>query len=592
MKKLYKVFILLGLFIAFSVSAETYGDQQLLPVTSWVYDALYTLNAEQKRVTNADIGPCSVQELKLYFSLINYEELSDAGKDLYDRVQNFFDEKKFSVNLNPVHIGFNVQLYPEVLYKSNSDIDWTFGSHETYTGEKEIYKDETKTGSEPISETYNDASAWGGNKLAKPLFSFPVYIDFGNIAFIETDPFITNSFVYMVRQNNFTNIPLAFQAMDFMQPTTAYFSIGHLFKNNIGIDFQVGKEGMQIGRALTGSVIYNNTFQSDAYFKFDFYSPRFKYNLDVVEVSTKKFIYLHNIEGVIFPWLRVGLMEGNLINESFELRFLNPLMIMHSYHFWTEYRTADEYDVYREAHASAYFAATFDVVPIKNLRIYGIYSQIELQIPPELETEYGRHLPNSFAFQLGAEYNLPVENNGLYFANIEGFYSTPYMYYKTGADWSWYKKRFDNYDTRHDPICSWVGSTFGPDSAGFELKAGYKSGSKWSADIAYNFLAKGENSFNLFYQTVEADGKTYWIYYPSTYINGSYAKETSLARSLALLGTVEFKNSIELNGFYRLNDHFSFDGQLVYTFVFNNNHVKNNFEQGLQLAFGMEYKLF
>ncbi len=593
----FRELVLVGVFsffcggIGFSAS---YSPQQLIPVDSWIYDALYTLNAETKSASIADIGPCSVQELQLYFSLIDYDSLSEAGKKLYYDVQDFFAQKNFTLDFGPFSLGFNVNVHPELLYKSNKDIDWTFGSQHDLTWDKIYYnEDGTINHTETISASYGDVSAWGGHKLTTPLLSLPFYLKFGDIAFIETVPFVTSNFLYMSKPDNFTNIPLAFEAMDFMQPTTAYFSIGYLFKNNLGIDFQIGKEGLQIGRSLLGSVLYNNTFQTDAYFKFDFYSPKFKYDLNVAEIDHTKYLYLHNIEFVPFKWLKIGLTEGTLINDSFELRYLNPLMIMHSYHSWTEYRTEAESSAYNECHVSAYFGFTFDLVPIKNLRIYGIYSQVEMQLPSELESEYGKRLPNSLAFQLGAEYKFPSPHFGGWWSiQLEGIYSSPFMYYKTGADWSLYRARYDNYLCWTNPLCSWIGSPFGPDCAGFEIKGGYKQGQKWSADLSYQFMAHGENSFNLFSQVVDCNGKTYWVYYPSTFINGAYVKDSEVARNMGLSGTVEYKNQLTLDGNFVLNRNWSFDGQIGYAFVFNNNNVLNNFQQGIQLAFSVNYKVF
>lgn len=590
--------IILVLFLATDLFCESYSAQQLIPVNHWIYDALYTLNAESKSVSLADIGPCSVQELQLYFSKIDCEKLSQAGQDLYYQVQNYLSQKKFTLKLGPVDFGFNANLYPELLYKSNKNIDWTYGSHNQVTWNKKFYTydENTKTWTldktEPVNSKYEDASFWGGNKLTTPLISFPFYLNFADIAFIETVPFISNNILYMVDPNNFTNVPLDFLAADFMQPTTANFSIGYLFKNDLGLAFQIGKEGLQIGRSLLGSVIYNNTFQTDAYFKFDFYSPKFRYNMDVVEVDHTKFAYLHNFEVHPLDWLKFGFTEGTLINDNFELRYLNPLMIMHSYHSWTEYETAFEDYVYGESHVSAYFGATFDIVPIKNLRIYGLYSQVEIQIPSELGSEYGRHLPTSLAGQLGVSYNFPSPWGGWITTGIEGLYSSPFMYYKTGPSWSWYRARYDNYKSTSNPICSWTGSPYGPDSAGFIIKGGYKNGQKWSVDLSYLFMAHGENTFNLFEETSDINGETYWVYYPSSYIDNQYSKSDTIARDMALTGNIEYKNQLTLDGRYVLNDHWAFDGQFVYTFVFNNNNILNDFEQGIQLALGVNFKVF
>lgn len=595
-KKSFIVFLLSSFFI-FLLSAESYSKQQLIPADSWIYDALYSLSAEQKMVVNADIAPCSVKELQLYFDRIDYEKLSEPSKALFDKVQNFFEEKKFAFDLKGVSFGFNTILYPELLYKSNPDIDWTYGSFNTCTYDVDTYHTDddgklVKDSTETVTSGYYDVSSWGGNKLTQPLIQFPISIDISDLFYFETIPFITNRAMKMIDLKKLgRNIPLDFYDMEFMQPTNASFSTGYFFDNDLAFTLKIAKEGLSIGRTITGSVLFNDTFQTDVYFDIALLNPNFKIDMNIIEVDHTKYLYLHNFEFIPIKNLKIGATEGVLINAPFELRFLNPLMIFHSYHAWTEYRNPLEYDIYRECHESAYFGFTFDYVPVKSLRLYGVYSQIEIQIPPELKNEYGRHLPTSLALQLGGEYSIPIFN-GWGNVSFEGLYSSPYMYYKTGEDWSLVRTRYDVYSSTDNPLYSWIGSPFGPDSAGFELKASYKDNKDWSVDFSYLFMARGENSFNLFGKKVIIDDEEYWIYYPSTKINGEYVEDSSLARSFALLGNIEYKNQLTLDGSYKLNDHFKFDGQLVYSFIWNNNHIPGNFQQGIQVSLAMEYRLF
>ena len=99
---------------------------------------------------------------------------------------------------------------------------------------------------------------------------------------------------------------------------------------------------MRVGKTQTGSVIYNSTFETDAYVQLNFYSPHIRYGMYVAEISKDKFMYIHRIEARPFKWIRLGVLEGTLVARPFEFRFLNPLMIMHSFGAWREYISPEE----------------------------------------------------------------------------------------------------------------------------------------------------------------------------------------------------------------------------------------------------------
>ena len=55
---------------------------------------------------------------------------------------------------------------------------------------------------------------------------------------------------------------------------------------------------------------------------------------------------------------------------------------------------------------------------------------------------------------------------------------------------------------------------------------------------------------------------------------------------------MQFTNQIAVKGSYILNKHFSFNGQLAYTFVFNNQNIIGNFEHGVELEILTKCSLF
>ena len=591
--KNFKYFVIILIFLSnYFLFGQQYNSNKLIPANSKIYDKLYTIFSEQCMTLNADFAPCSTREIRFYLQKLDYDNLSENSKKLYNEILDLLNEKPFTIDFKYIETGLNLNFYPELLYKSNSAIEWTYGAEKNGSYEKNTYKDDeiNPVHTDIINYKYFDAANYSGHRLTKPLLEIPLYVDFYDYAHMECTPFINKGIMAMVQNDNFSNVPMKFEQIEFMQPINAYFSTGYLFDDKIGIDFQIAKEGQQLGRSMLGSVIYNNTFQSEAYLKFDLYSQNFKYDLNVTQVNYDKFLYLHNVEFSPLNWLKINFTEGTLINSAFELRFLNPVMIMHSFHPATEYLTDDERNAYWVARNCAYLGFGIDIIPLRNLRLYGLYSQVEIQIPSELESAHGRHLPNSFALQIGEEYKIPVKD-GWFFVNSEFMYSLPFMYFKGGEAWSMVKTRYDDYSIYWNPIYSWLGTPYGPDTIYFNIKTGYET-KNWDVDISYMFRAQGENSFNLFLKTADVDGKTIWAYYPNTKVYDQYLFDESIARTMGLSGNIEFNNSFIINGSYNINKKLSVDGQFIYTFVFNNNHIIGQFEQGIQLAVALKYCLF
>ena len=381
-----------------------------------------------------------------------------------------------------------------------------------------------------------------------------------------------------------------------MWPRTAYGSFGRTF-SDWGVNFNVARTGLQIGKTQTGSIIYNSTFETDCYFQLNLYSPRLKYNLDVVQISSNKYMYLHSIETrPFFDFVRINVVEGTLIQQPFELRFLNPLMIMHSFSAWEDYSDVMEKRIYGESHVAAYMGIQVEAIPVKNMRLYLLYAQNEIQSEIEKSSFNGNAMPDSLGGQLGMELTIPDNrHNGWWIGTFEGIYTTPYLYLKQGKDWSLYSERYNMQSDSDYPICSWIGTPFGPDALGFQARIGYSKIRKWNAEIDYLFVAHGTNSFGLFDNTVEINGETYYAYYPSVlYRLGllGYADAANVARDYKLTGTIQYTNQVTLKGAYVINKHLELNGQGIYSFIFNNKNEPGDFQHGFEFSVALEYTVF
>lgn len=639
----------------------TYSQRQLLPVGHWVYDAIYRLYTECGMCNLTDTAPISVGELRLYFSRLQYEKLSKAGQELYIRTYDFlYNEsanwKKAKFKFSSAFMALNGFASPELLFKSNSALDWSWltsycgqkngscfkfnttladndyklyledvarheaagGYDKNSTQYKEDQKDKRRvydsegnirykldkkylTEEEDCYKTHKDKGEYGyiggynGSALNKALLELPLMLGFGNIFMIETDFILAKNYWGSTEDYNFVNLPLSSEDVEFYMPRTAYASIGYTF-NKWGFDVNVGRTGLQIGHSLTGSVIYNDSFDTQFYFQLNFYCQYMKYNLDVTQIEKNKFLYLHEVDVTPWKWLKIGIIEGTLINEPFELRFLDPLMIMHSFGSWTDYSNDKEEEIYGESHVCAYLAAFLDIVPCRNFRIYALYAQNEMQAAYELGSASSRAIPDGFGWQAGIDLDLPYKKGGYFKVGLEGIYTTPFLYIKQGKDWSLFSQRHDMQTKGSTPLYSWVGTPFGPDACGFEALFNYEYKDKWKAEIVYLFLAHGTNSFGLFNSYyIDKDGEKFSAYYPSVLRHiGIYTDEESKnrARDYKLTGTVQFTNNITIRGYYRFNKHLRLNAQGSFILVLNNGNRAGADEAGVELTTYLEYNVF
>lgn len=572
MKRL--IFVTVFLLLSSFCFGQIINDTQLFNSDHWIYDSMYKLGKEQKVLGFYENSMLSAGELKFYLKQIDYESLSPSGKTTYDQVYNLlYSDSNLIPKLKPVFEDQAFKFYinlianPEVYYKSNEDIPWSF----RYC-------------------------------LFDNFLTSPMLFGFSNFVTIETDPFFGKSNNGAIKADNITNMPYRDGDLEFMFIRFSYGSTG-LYFDNWGINFNISKQGYTIGNTKLGSIFYNKTFETDAFAQLNIYSKSFKYTGNIVQVDYTKYLFLHELEFILFKNLKFAIMEGSQLCNPAELRFTVPFMFMHQYSAWTEYSRSSDETPYGEEKFCAYFGMLLEWTPVKNTRLYLIYAQNEIQIPSERHG-IGDLYPDSLGLQFGADVSVPFGNNAYLNFELEGIYASPYLYIKHTPLASLYRDRHDNLSS--DRIKSWVGSPYGPDMIGGHLGFAYESIGKWKAGIAYNLLAKGENDFDMFKEMVKLDkqssggnpnnyddGEYYGYYPPTSYRLGrDYDEARDDALNMLPTGIIQYTNQIILNGEYRLNKHLKFNAQALYSIIQNFGHTENALEHGIECSLSMTYNLF
>ena len=553
------------------------NDTQVIKSDHWVYEAVYTLFTRSGQTCPASSFPITVGELKFLLKQVDSSSFDNVTNHLYnevysflyddeDLIHRFFSDESASDATDTDSFVFSVtpRLTPEAYVKSNDDVSWFFARQDPY--------------------------------LKDNFATLPVRLGFGNFITLETDIFYGKNRAEARLPENWTNLPLNGR-FDYLYPRFAYGSAG-IFHENWGASFHIANEGLTIGKTLTGSIIYNRTFETASYAELNLYSNWGSYALDVAQVDYNRFMYLHHLEIRPFKQLKIELIEGGLVNGPMEMKYLNPLMIVHSWYPNQDYQETEAPGSNGGDHKyCAYLGVMLDYVPCRNLRIYALWAQNELQAFGELDNDYGKQLPDSFGLQVGAETFFSGGDNQLWKINLESVYTLPFLYMKQSAQSSLYRARKDDH-VDGGAINSWIGTPFGPDCLAIQTGVTCSQTGVWSAGLNYLLTIHGENGFGTFTDSrwaYEVDGVTYYAYYPSVKAIRNLATTEECiaeARNHWLSGLLEYRNDIVLNGSYTLNKYCSFDAQFVYTFVFNSGHTQDNFQQGVELAISATFKYF
>ncbi len=569
------VTVLMLFFAATVLPAATLNDTQVIKSDHWIYDAIYTLYTKSGKTCPGNSFPTTVGQLKFLLRQIDTSELDISGTRVYEETYNFLYErttlgKRLGIEADEeepsLRVGAEIRLNPEAYYKSNSNVNW-------YTFRTDPY-------------------------FVDNFATIPVLVGFEDLITMEADFYYGKNLDVARKKDNYFNLATGSTDSDYLLPRFAYGSTG-LFKDKWGLSFHIATNGHSIGKTQTGSIIYNRTFETMAYTELNLYSNKVSYALDVSQLDYNRFSYLHHIEIRPFDKFKFSIVEGGMAVSHLELRYLNPFMIIHSFRPADEYKQSEVPGTNDADHRyCAYLGISLEFVPCKNVRTYVLWAQDEMQVPSELTTNYGKMLADAFGIQGGAEIFLPSNTSRTWKLNFESIYTLPYLYIKYSAQSSLYRARKKITYVSGGSIKSWIGTPLGPDCLAFQTGITCADTGKWSAGLSYLLTIHGEISFDIFTDqrwAFEVDGKTYYAYYPSVkYAKGFATAEESIAeaRNKWLTGTLEHRHDIVLNGTYTLNKNFSFDGQFVYTFVFNNGHNPGNFQQGVELAISATFKYF
>ncbi|MBP5451870.1 MAG: hypothetical protein J6Y16_06505 [Treponema sp.] len=532
-----------------------WNDQKLFYSNSdgWVYDTIADLCAECGQITQLNSAPLPKAQLMQAIEMIDRDSLKPSSQVRYDNLISYLGSEYWSFGADPVMLGIKARGSVEVFKESEDEMERKWDYLDRYLNQSGLFK-------------------------------APVYLTVGDYVTLESGFDKFGNYSNVMDKDDWTNLQWAPGIWDW--PKTAYASIGIPVMGKYAVNLQIGRNGMQIGNTSLPSVILSNRFVTDGYVSLSFYSPAVYYTGSVQQIETNKYFYLHHVNIRPFKFLSLGLVDGTLVSSNFELRFLNPLMFMHSFYA----RSDGSYENHNGT--SQYLGLTFECVPFKNLRIYGLFAQNEIQAFGELSTDEGRSIPNGMAWQFGATYSLPTDGPGSWVFNAEGQYVSPWCYTRWTPESTFISNHINHFGGDDK---TFVASLGGPDSAAATVNAGYEVPGKWSAKFSYDFVAHGENYIERLLELKDPDpnnGIDGYYYYPSS---GYYRDQGNpdspyedihdavrVARDMSLSGIVESSHKFTLSGEYIFNKWLTVQGEASYKFMLNAGNVEDKFLHGIE----------
>ncbi len=529
---------LLGAFVLLicsaSLNASPHAKQDLVPAGHWLYDALTALTMEMGYVSLADQAPLSVAEIDVLLSEVSYEKLSAAGKQWYDKIMEWRGLSDWSFKFG----AFSIDLIPESaleLYgKSDPSIKWVY-------------------------DRYSRNS----------LLDLGFRIQAGDWVSMEMTPDLSANKTHAGKAEHFINIPFDADSFDTNFPHWAYLSTGFPIGEKAGVNFQMGLGALEVGRSLSGSIVWNKTLTDLSFANLEFFCPAFRYTMNVSQFNVNRYMYSHRFDFRLFKIFELSAMESLLVYAPIELRYLNPFTILHGLAPWRDYHPDTGW-----AEDHIIMDLTFKVVltPFKYTRFYFYYAQTENQSFNE-----NQERPNARGYQWGGESYLPLGQGYLHLW-AEGSYTDPFLFMKESPNWS-FVRTYTELVNGSDIFYEWLGGPFGPDTVTAQVNVAYEVPQEWSVTLSYLFAAKGEFSDTNAFAAGNWGGLKFENYDESAWV---YEISSRAASYVAPHGIPEFENRITVKGTWKPFDWLEVTAQPSFVMVANKGHSEGAFAAGVE----------
>ncbi len=250
---------------------------------------------------------------------------------------------------------------------------------------------------------------------AKPLA--PLVIEF-DLDWRRNYPFFPGTDRDTPNPNPVTNVPVDVLESDVQFPFRALVSAG-----GERWSLQYGRGLVALGSGESGSLFLSDHVDYHEYLMASVWGRLFTYRALYLDLEAhytggdavdNRMFFAHRIEMRPAPWLSLAANDGWIYaGPPLELRYFNPLMIMHSWF------------LPQRGNSLLNFEAA--IRPVRGLEVYGHFAIEQLQIALEEERGYAADDPDALGFLAGVEYALPIPVGWLT-VGMEWVHLDPWMY--------------------------------------------------------------------------------------------------------------------------------------------------------------------
>jgi hypothetical protein len=490
--------------------------------------------------------PLSRDEAALFLNNLDTETLSPAGLDAYSRI--------------------DAALKPPTQVTSGF---FSLSAHAILTGAARV-RTNTNIAWDDYSYHYKDDPAF---------LAFPVHLFFADAVQLYIEPsLVRDPTVFDEQDSTFgVNTPYKAEHFDLNIPLRAFIATGGPWWN-----FELGRDRASFGVGHTGNMAVSDTPDYYDMARLSFFSSVFKYSLLIsqtplqlnsaentllapdantpdfnhggLENTTNRYLYLHRLDIRLFKKVSIALTEGVMVgNSPLELRYLNPLVVFHSFFSWRDYPEWNN-NVERSSMAGSLFALDVDWAVIPSLAVYGQFVMNELSTQYEADNYAESQAPNATGYLLGLEFTHDFSGWRTVLWG-EFMYADPYLYALSSpfASFIWMRRLAE---VGSKPLrYTWFGHPEGRDTMLFALGSSLSKGAfEFSADAS--FALKGEH-------TIAWDwgmGKEY---------NEQRTPSGSAQRQLTLV----------LGSVWRVLPHLTLSGRVGGAFIFSDASTDNGGEE-------------
>ncbi|MDR1430362.1 MAG: capsule assembly Wzi family protein [Spirochaetaceae bacterium] len=429
----------------------------------------------------------------------------------------------------------------------------------------------------------NTGVAWQKqDNRSRSLIGLPLHFFFSDTLELFLEPLLAvDPWYYNHPASNWgSNVPWMAERFDLNMPLRAFAAAGGNWWA-----FQIGRDRLSFGPGITGNMAVSDNPDYYDFARISFFSGNFKYSAlisqmplnaehlvadsgDLIppspEVSglietTNRYLYLHRLDFRLFEKFSVGLSEGVMAgNSPLELRYLNPIMVFHSFFSWRDY---PGWGKKSGSMTGSLFSLDLEWAFLSGWALYGQIVMNEFSTPYEA-SRYPDQPPSGMGYLLGAEYAASFNDWALSFYG-ELVYADPFLYTLSSpfASMIW-MRRLSDLGTK-DLRYMFFGHTEGRDMFLAALGAAAQN-EKLSVRLDLSFKMQGGHG-------LEWDWDT------------EYNNQRSPS------GNPETRIRLGLGLGYRLFPGFTIEGNIGETLLLDAAHVRGERKYGFEAGLGVRY---